>query len=150
MVTQNMRTIRSVPLRLRAGDGETIRNSHLQPLAAIRNDIEVRGEVFLPRESFEKINRELAGIAVPSTCARNATTARLRTCVWRIANFTGESTLIAVCENSSSRLPNFYRRWLSCASLGALRGGRGIAGIKTSTARDEPNSPSGAKIDAVG
>jgi DNA ligase (NAD+) len=49
VVTQNVRTIRSVPLRLRVGDGETI-----------RNEIEVRGEVFLPRESFEKINSELA------------------------------------------------------------------------------------------
>jgi DNA ligase (NAD+) len=48
VVTQNVRTIRSVPLRLRAGDGE-----------AIRNEVEVRGEVFLPRASFEKINREL-------------------------------------------------------------------------------------------
>ncbi len=46
VVTQNVRTIRSVPLRLRAQDGA--------------QEIEVRGEVFLPRESFEKINRELA------------------------------------------------------------------------------------------
>jgi DNA ligase (NAD+) len=46
VVTQNVRTIRSVPLRLR-GEGKA-------------HEVEVRGEVFLPRESFEKINRELA------------------------------------------------------------------------------------------
>jgi DNA ligase (NAD+) len=42
-VTANVRTIRSVPLRLRNG-----------PLGRI----EVRGEVFLPRSSFERTNRE--------------------------------------------------------------------------------------------
>ncbi|MBI1762461.1 MAG: NAD-dependent DNA ligase LigA [Acidobacteria bacterium] len=46
VVTQNVRTIRSVPLRLRTEVGA--------------QEIEVRGEVFLPRESFDKINRELA------------------------------------------------------------------------------------------
>lgn len=46
VVTQNVRTIRSVPLRLR-GEGKA-------------HEVEVRGEVFLPRESFDKINRELA------------------------------------------------------------------------------------------
>ncbi len=42
-VTSNVRTIRAIPLRLR--DGPTGR-------------IEVRGEVYLPRASFERINRE--------------------------------------------------------------------------------------------
>ncbi len=55
VVTQNVRTIRSVPLRLRAGERESGRARK-----EIRDEIEVRGEVFLPRESFEKINRELA------------------------------------------------------------------------------------------
>jgi DNA ligase (NAD+) len=49
-VTTNVRTIRTIPLRLRppadAGGG---------PLAG---HIEVRGEVFLPRASFERTNRE--------------------------------------------------------------------------------------------
>src|SRR5947199_2875086 len=43
-VTANVRTIRAIPLALRGG-----------PAARI----EVRGEVYLPRASFERINREL-------------------------------------------------------------------------------------------
>lgn len=52
VVTQNVRTIRAVPLRLRAED-------KAEEGSALRNELEVRGEVFLPRESFEKINRQL-------------------------------------------------------------------------------------------
>jgi DNA ligase (NAD+) len=58
VVTQNVRTIRSVPLRLRAG--ESGRDGQPMLFDAGPNEIEVRGEVYLPRESFEKINRELA------------------------------------------------------------------------------------------
>ncbi|PWT85600.1 MAG: DNA ligase (NAD(+)) LigA [Blastocatellia bacterium] len=42
-VTANVRTIRAVPLALRRG---------------LREHIEVRGEVYLPRASFERMNRE--------------------------------------------------------------------------------------------
>jgi DNA ligase (NAD+) len=45
-VTQNVRTIRSVPLRLREGS---------ESLGAL---IEVRGEAYLPRQVFERINAE--------------------------------------------------------------------------------------------
>ena len=45
-VTQNARTIRSVPLRLK-------------PAAAnLKSEVEVRGEVFIPRDVFEKTNAE--------------------------------------------------------------------------------------------
>src|SRR5213076_3560834 len=44
-VTANIRTIRSVPLRLRAADGA------VPPL------LEVRGEVYLPIDAFRKLNR---------------------------------------------------------------------------------------------
>ncbi len=65
VVTQNVRTIRAVPLRLKSEVGSRKSEdepgglfqppaSGPQPLA-----VEVRGEVFLPREVFEKINREL-------------------------------------------------------------------------------------------
>lgn len=49
-ITQNLKTIRSIPLRL---------NKHPKGL----EDIEVRGEVFMTREDFQKMNeeRELAG-----------------------------------------------------------------------------------------
>ena len=44
-ITQNLKTIRSIPLRLLTDDRELL-------------NIEVRGEVFLPRKAFEKLNRE--------------------------------------------------------------------------------------------
>ena len=45
-ITVNLKTIRSVPLVLRASD------------RAVPRRLEVRGEVFLGREAFQKINRE--------------------------------------------------------------------------------------------
>ncbi len=45
-VTQNARTIRSVPLSVRTGNPE------------IADEFEVRGEVFIPRNVFEQINAE--------------------------------------------------------------------------------------------
>jgi DNA ligase (NAD+) len=45
-VTQNARTIRSVPLRLKA------------TAAKLNSEVEVRGEVFIPRDVFEKSNAE--------------------------------------------------------------------------------------------
>ena len=45
-VTQNARTIRSIPLRLRGDDPK------------IGREIEVRGEAFIPRNVFERINAE--------------------------------------------------------------------------------------------
>jgi DNA ligase (NAD+) len=44
-VTQNVRTIRSVPLRLKGA-------------AAVEGEVEVRGEAYLSRKSFERINAE--------------------------------------------------------------------------------------------
>jgi DNA ligase (NAD+) len=44
-VTANVRTIRSVPLKLRTSQG-------------IGDEIEVRGEAYLPRKAFERINAE--------------------------------------------------------------------------------------------
>src|SRR5438874_2450064 len=49
-VTANVRTIRAIPLSLRNG-------------AARR--VEIRGEVFLPRASFERINREMEDAGEP-------------------------------------------------------------------------------------
>ncbi len=44
-ITQNLKTIRAIPLEILSADKELM-------------DIEVRGEVFLPKKSFEKLNRE--------------------------------------------------------------------------------------------
>jgi DNA ligase (NAD+) len=49
-VTANVRTIRAIPLALRGGPP---------------GRIELRGEVYLPRKSFEKINREMEEAGLP-------------------------------------------------------------------------------------
>lgn len=46
-ITANVRTIPSVPLRLRGEDYPAL--------------VEIRGEVYMPRAGFEKLNRDLAG-----------------------------------------------------------------------------------------
>ena len=53
-VTQNARTIRSIPLRLRAPDLKS-RISNLGPEIS---NMEVRGEAFIPRKVFERTNAE--------------------------------------------------------------------------------------------
>ena len=50
-VTTNVRTIRAIPLALRGGPG---------------GRIEVRGEVYLPREAFERTNREREAAGEPA------------------------------------------------------------------------------------
>ncbi len=47
-VTMNIRTIESIPLRLRAGNNE------------LPNVVEVRGEVYMTKAVFEKLNKDLA------------------------------------------------------------------------------------------
>jgi DNA ligase (NAD+) len=44
-ITENLRTVHSIPLRLFPGDG-------------LPSDVEVRGEVYIPKAGFEKMNRE--------------------------------------------------------------------------------------------
>ena len=66
-VTQNARTIRSIPLRLR---GDTTK---------IGNEIEVRGEAFIPRTVFERINAEREEQGEPRFAnPRNAAAGTLR------------------------------------------------------------------------
>jgi DNA ligase (NAD+) len=66
-VTQNVRTIRSIPLRLKTQE------------AKVGADVEVRGEAYLPRSVFEKINaeREEEG-AVRFANPRNAAAGTIR------------------------------------------------------------------------
>ena len=60
-VTQNVRTIRSIPLTVRR-EGEKRQTSLFEVADTTRmpNEIEVRGEVFLPHESFQQMNQERA------------------------------------------------------------------------------------------
>ena len=53
-VTQNARTIRSIPLKLRAAGTA----SAIADLKSEISKLEVRGEVFIPRRVFERINSE--------------------------------------------------------------------------------------------
>jgi DNA ligase (NAD+) len=63
-VTANVRTIRAIPLRLRGGPP---------------GHIEVRGEVFLPRASFERMNREREDAGEPQFAnPRNAAAGTMR------------------------------------------------------------------------
>lgn len=67
-VTQNIRTIRSIPLVLAAGATDGI-----PPL------LELRGEVFMPRREFERLNAERAEAAEPLMAnPRNAAAGSLR------------------------------------------------------------------------
>ena len=66
-VTPNIRTIRSVPLRLRADDG------------AVPERLEVRGEVFLPLAAFRRLNREREEAGQPTFAnPRNAAAGSLK------------------------------------------------------------------------
>ena len=63
-VTANVRTVRAIPLRLRGGP---------------RGRFEVRGEVYLPRASFERANREREGAGLPLFAnPRNAAAGTMR------------------------------------------------------------------------
>ncbi|AFY55735.1 DNA ligase, NAD-dependent [Rivularia sp. PCC 7116] len=71
-ITQNVRTIRSIPLRLNL-DGIKLENRD-----ALEN-IEVRGEAFLPLDVFEKINQERVSSGENQFAnPRNATAGTLR------------------------------------------------------------------------
>ena len=65
-ITANLRTIRSIPLRLEGKD--------------VPHELEVRGEVFMDSEGFRKLNeRRTAAGQSPFMNARNATTGTLKT-----------------------------------------------------------------------
>ncbi len=55
-VTQNLKTIKSIPMRLIKGSG--VRGQGSENKHPIPSRLEVRGEVFLPLKAFEKINKE--------------------------------------------------------------------------------------------
>ena len=66
-VTSNVRTIRAIPLRLRAAD---LKGSPR---------VEIRGEVYLPRKVFERINKEKADAGEPLFAnPRNAAAGTMR------------------------------------------------------------------------
>jgi len=56
VVTGNAKTIRSIPLRIK----ETAEKKQSPPSDVLMKEVEVRGEVYLPNDVFERINRERA------------------------------------------------------------------------------------------
>ncbi len=90
VVTQNVRTIRSVPLRIKGEDGGGRREEREKKgeQASLLDDettsqqpkeIEVRGEVYLPNEVFEEINRERTEQSLPTFAnPRNAAAGTMR------------------------------------------------------------------------
>src|SRR3954463_449752 len=63
-VTPNVRTIRAIPLSLRGG---------------VKERVEIRGEVYLPRANFERINREMEDAGeTPYANARNTAAGTMR------------------------------------------------------------------------
>lgn len=74
-VTQNARTIRSVPLKLRALSSK----SQIADLKSEIANVEVRGEVFIPRKVFERTNAEREEQGEPRFAnARNAAAGTIR------------------------------------------------------------------------
>lgn len=72
-VTRNLRTLRDVPLRLRAGGGGGGGGTHPPRL------IEIRGEVYLPFSGFEALNERRAARGEPTFAnPRNAAAGSLR------------------------------------------------------------------------
>jgi DNA ligase (NAD+) len=71
-VTSNVRTIRAIPLKLKTADPKGPR---IEPSPRI----EVRGEVYLPRKVFERINKEKADAGEPLFAnPRNAAAGTMR------------------------------------------------------------------------
>lgn len=60
-VTQNLKTIEAIPLKLEIHKNLPNKKIEQQVKQAIeKGEIEIRGEVFMPREAFEKVNRQRA------------------------------------------------------------------------------------------
>ena len=112
-VTANIRTIRDVPLRLRPGS--------LDALAAADAAIELRGEVYMPKRSFESLNAaaEQEGKA-PFANPRNAAAGSLRQKDYQITAQRDLSTfLYATAANNQFELPGQFEllAWLRRAGF---------------------------------
>jgi DNA ligase (NAD+) len=86
-VTSNVRTIRAIPLKLRSADRKGPRRTDGEAVARDSSGahpsgprrIEIRGEVYLPRKVFERINKEKADAGEPLFAnPRNAAAGTMR------------------------------------------------------------------------
>jgi DNA ligase (NAD+) len=102
-VTQNLRTVRTIPFRLRGA------------LSALEV-LEVRGEVFMGREAFEKLNRSLEAEGdEPFANPRNAAAGSIRQ---KDSNITAGRPLDIFIYGVSDATPNaFTSHWEATRSL---------------------------------
>ncbi len=74
-VTNNIKTIRAIPLRLRMSRGDIGENKGVD----LKGRIEIRGEVYMPRSAFESLNKERAQQGLPLFAnPRNASAGSIR------------------------------------------------------------------------
>jgi len=111
-VTQNLRTIRSLPLRLTGPLGDT-------------RELEVRGEVYMPRAEFQKLNAALEEAGEPTFAnPRNAAAGAVRQ---KDPAITARRPLDIFCYHVSHADPfPFETHW---ETLEALRGSIRIAAL---------------------
>src|SRR5262245_17459758 len=77
VVTGNAKTIRSIPLRIKEENGAGKKQSPL--FDGSMKEVEVRGEVYLPNDVFERINRERGEAELPLFAnPRNAASGAMR------------------------------------------------------------------------
>jgi len=102
-VTQNLRTIRTIPLRLRGS-------------LANLDVLEVRGEVFIPHEPFERLNRMLeAEGEEPFANPRNAAAGSVRQ---KDSGLTAKRPLVIAIYAMSDAKPNpFASHWEAMQAL---------------------------------
>lgn len=102
-ITENLKTVKSIPLRLS------------KPI-----DIEVRGECFMPKDSFEKLNAErLKNDEEPFANPRNAAAGSLRQLDPKITATRNLDVFIyAIGEHNLAHLENHYDALQELKSLG--------------------------------
>ena len=116
-MTANVRTIRAIPLRLRGGPP---------------GRIEVRGEVYLPRASFERTNRERLDAELPPFAnPRNAAAGTMRNLdpaavakrglsafTYQLVTAPVSGRLVTRRRSRPAAAPATPRRWRPCAAWG--------------------------------
>lgn len=147
-VTQNIRTIRSLPLSIRPGSGSPLADEsddrgpapsgkahdttadsapELRGSPALQGQIEVRGEVYLPTASFRRMNEERAENDLPLFAnPRNAASGTMKSLDARVA--AGRKLDIFCYDLLSDGRKPFLTHWQALDWLS-------LAGFKVGTAR---------------
>ncbi len=107
-ITHNIRTLRAVPLTLGASPVPP-KTSHPLPVAAIPRIVEVRGEVFMPRAEFDRINRlRIQADQEPFANPRNSTAGTLKQLDPRLV---AQRRLLFMAHGPGEVDPNPFQRY---------------------------------------